>query len=113
MKIVSEQTPGSVVIIIQGDIDATTSVQVDAELNQIYQQPLKNLWVDCCEVRYISSAGVGVFISHLQKLERNKINLTLYGLKPKLKSVFTVLGLDHFLSFQPALGDLSSSTVPE
>ena len=111
MKITSERTPDSYVIIIKGDIDATTSIRVDEEINQIYKMPLKNLWIDCCEVQYISSAGVGVFISHLQKLDKHKISMTVYGLKPKLKSVFTVLGLDHYLSLQPSLKDLSDRTV--
>jgi anti-sigma B factor antagonist len=113
MNVTSERTPESFVIIIKGDIDATTSIQVDAEINQIYQLPLNNLWIDCCEVQYISSAGVGVFISHLQKMEKRKINMTVYGLKPKIKSVFTVLGLDHYLTLQPSLKDLSDRTVTE
>ena len=113
MKITSERTPDSFVIIIKGDIDATTSIRVDEEISQIYKLPLKNLWIDCCEVQYISSAGVGVFISHLQKLDKHKISMTVYGLKPKLKSVFTVLGLDHYLSLQPSLKDLSDQTVSE
>jgi anti-sigma B factor antagonist len=113
MNVTSERTPDSFVIIIKGEIDATTSIQVDSEINKIYQLPLKNLWIDCSEVQYISSAGVGVFISHLQKLDKHKINMTVYGLKPKLKSVFTVLGLDHYLSLQPSLRDLSDRTVPE
>ena len=113
MNVTSERTPDSFVIVIEGDIDATTSILIDAEINQIYEMPLKNLWIDCCEVQYISSAGVGVFISHLQKLERHKISMTVYGLKPKIKSVFTVLGLDHYLSLQPSLKDLSDRTVSE
>lgn len=113
MNVSSEKTQDSLVINIKGDIDAITSILVDTEISKIYESTFKNLWVDCCEVQYISSAGVGVFISHLQNLNKHKISLTLYGLKPKLKSVFTVLGLEHYLSLQPALRDFSDNTVLE
>ncbi|KAA5548293.1 STAS domain-containing protein [Adhaeribacter rhizoryzae] len=113
MYVNSERTPDSFVISIEGDIDATTSILVDNEISKIYDLPLKNLWIDCCQVKYISSAGVGVFISHLQKLKKHKINMTLYGLKPKLKSIFKVLGLEHYLSLQPEFKDLADQTVED
>ncbi|GEO03173.1 hypothetical protein AAE02nite_08370 [Adhaeribacter aerolatus] len=113
MQVTHQKTPDSFVITIKGDIDATTSILVDSEINKIYGSPLKNLWIDCSEVQYLSSAGVGVFISHLQNLRKYKISLTLYGLKPKLKSVFSVLGLEHYLTLQPSLKDLSGIIIQE
>ena len=106
MHLTNESLQESFVINIKGNIDATTSVLVDSKINKIYGLPFKNLWIDCREVQHISSAGAGVFMSHLQKLKEHKITLTIYGLKPKLKSVFTVLGLEHYFTLQPALSDL-------
>jgi anti-sigma B factor antagonist len=111
MQVSSQKTPESFVIKITGSIDATTSVLVDAEISKIFKLSLKNLWIDCGEVQSISSAGAGVFIAHLQDLKKHNINLTLFGLQPKLKMVLAVLGLAQILQLQPALNNFT--TKPE
>lgn len=90
-------------IFLDGEMDASTSILVDLEINKFYHLDLKNLWIDCRQLQYISSAGVGVFISHLQRLQDNQKNFVLVGLKPKIRSVFTVLGLDTLLKAVPSL----------
>lgn len=88
-------------ICLDGEMDASTSILVDLEINKFYQLGLKNLWIDCHQLQYISSAGVGVFISHLQKLQDNQKNFVLVGLKPKIHAVFNVLGLAPLLRTVP------------
>lgn len=88
-------------------MDASTSILVDLEINQFYRLNLNNLWIDCRKLHYISSAGVGVFISHLQKLQDLRKNLILVGLKPKIRAVFSVLGIDTLLPSVPVLENIS------
>ena len=103
MKITKEVKEKGLIIFLDGEMDASTSILVDLEINKFYHLDLKNLWIDCRQLQYISSAGVGVFISHLQKLQNNQKNFVLIGLKPKIRSVFTVLGLDPLLKTVPSL----------
>jgi anti-sigma B factor antagonist len=103
MTITKEITDKGLLIFLDGEMDASTSILVDLEIDQFYPLELKNLWIDCRKLHYISSAGVGVFISHLQKLGDLQKNFVLVGLKPKIRTVFTVLGIDTLLTAVPAL----------
>jgi anti-sigma B factor antagonist len=107
MKITKEVKEKGLLIFLEGEMDASTSILVDLEINQFYRLDLNNLWIDCQKLHYISSAGVGVFISHLQKLQDHHKNFILVGLKPKIRSVFSVLGLDTLLPSVPVLENVS------
>jgi anti-sigma B factor antagonist len=103
MKISKEIKDQGLWIYLDGELDASTSILVDLAIDQFYPLELKNLWIDCQKLQYISSAGVGVFISHLQKLQDLQKSFALVGLKPKIRTVFSVLGLDTLLTALPAL----------
>ena len=106
MKITTEVKDKGLMIFLDGEMDASTSILVDLEINKFYHLDLRNLWIDCRQLHYISSAGVGVFISHLQKLQDKQKSLVLVGLKPKIRSVFTVLGLAPLLRTLPAMENM-------
>jgi anti-sigma B factor antagonist len=109
MKITKEVKAQGLLIYLEGEMDASTSILVDLEINQFYQLELENLWIDCQKLHYISSAGVGVFISHLQKLQDHRKNFVLVGPKPKIRAVFSVLGLDNLLNSVPVLENISKN----
>jgi anti-sigma B factor antagonist len=54
--------------------------------------------VDCEHLNYISSAGLGVFISHLQRFEDAQIKLIFFNMQEKVKNVFEILGLDLLMT---------------
>lgn len=54
--------------------------------------------VDCQNLHYISSAGLGVFISHLQRFEDAQIKLIFYNMQDKVRNVFEILGLDLLMT---------------
>jgi len=64
------------------------------------ESPL-NIWIDCRELRYISSAGLGVFISHLPELRLRSIPLVLFSARDAVRNVFQVLGLDELIPIVP------------
>jgi anti-sigma B factor antagonist len=103
MNITKEIKDQGLMIFLEGEMDASTSILVDLEIDQFYRLNLPHLWIDCEKLHYISSAGVGVFISHLQKLSDLHKNFILIGLKPKIRAVFSVLGLDPLLHSVPEL----------
>ena len=54
--------------------------------------------VDCRNLNYISSAGLGVFISHLQRFEDAQIKLIFFNMQEKVRNVFEILGLDLLMT---------------
>jgi anti-sigma B factor antagonist len=58
----------------------------------------KSILIDCSELTYISSAGLGVFMSYLKDFEANNTNLILFEVSDRVKSVFQILGLDELIN---------------
>jgi anti-sigma B factor antagonist len=84
-----------------GEIDASNSVNLDGAIQDILQMEITKLLVDCSELEYISSAGLGVFMSYLEEFQERNIHLAIFGLKDKVFQVFHILGLDQLIAIRP------------
>lgn len=101
MEIASRTEKGHHFVSLRGELDASSSILLDDALrNCLHTQPL-SIRVDCADLSYISSAGLGVFVSHLQELEGKAIPLVLYAMRPSVENVFQVLGLDALVTILP------------
>lgn len=89
------------IIKIQGEIDASNSVQLDEKIRELAEQGSRSILVDGAQLEYISSAGLGVFMSYLEEFQEKEIQLKIYGLTPKVFEVFRILGLDQLISILP------------
>lgn len=88
---------------LTGELDASNAVQVDAELIFLLKKAPKQVWIDGQDLAYVSSAGLGVFLSHLPTFKDKKINLVFFNLNAKIRNVFNILGLDELLQIVPDL----------
>jgi anti-sigma B factor antagonist len=92
---------GSWVLILTGEIDASNSVELDAAISEVVQEGANTILIDCSELDYISSAGLGVFMSYLDDFEENSVKMVIFGLKDKVFQVFHILGLDQLINIRP------------
>jgi anti-sigma B factor antagonist len=88
------------VVVLKGEIDASNSVELDAAISQLVEKEAKNILIDCSGLEYISSAGLGVFMSYLDEFEENKVKMTIFALKDKVFQVFHILGLDQLITIR-------------
>lgn len=85
-------------IIINGDIDASSSIQLDESLSKQLDNKHLNVSIDCSNLNYISSAGLGVFMSYIEEFKGSNQIFILFGLSEKVKNVFDMLGLDQLMN---------------
>jgi anti-sigma B factor antagonist len=97
MKITNEKENDFYVIGIDGDLDASSCINLDKSISEAVSNGEKKIIIDCSRLNYISSAGLGVFMSYLQDFENNNISLVLFSLSDKVKNVFQILGLDQLI----------------
>jgi anti-sigma B factor antagonist len=97
MKITSDKDKEHFIIGIDGDLDASSCILLDKAISDAVSKDEKKIIIDCSRLNYISSAGLGVFMSYLQDFENNKISLVLCNLSEKVKNVFQILGLDELI----------------
>jgi len=85
------------VIKIAGDVDASSSIFLDEAISEALAKGQTKLLIDCRELEYISSAGLGVFMSYIEEINAKQISMIIFGLNEKVQNVFKVLGLDQLL----------------
>ncbi len=83
---------------VVGEVDASSSISLDNAIKNAIKEGHKKILVDGQEMIYISSAGLGVFMSYLQDFEKQDIKMALYGLNEKVLNVFKILGLDQLIT---------------
>jgi len=88
---------------ITGELDASTCITADYWLQKVIAMPVTAIAVDCEQMKYISSAGIGVLIACYHACEKKGITLSIHGVKPNVKNVFEILGLDKVLDIKPCL----------
>jgi anti-sigma B factor antagonist len=86
------------IIAINGELDASSSILLDKAIESVVCENETNILIDCKNLNYISSAGLGVFMSYLQDFQDKDISLVLFGLNDKVRNVFEILGLDQLLT---------------
>lgn len=84
-------------IIIDGDVDASSAITIDEALEQCLLDKI-NVLVNCEALEYISSAGLGVFMSYFSDFEDIDKKLVLFGLSGPVYKVFELIGLTALIS---------------
>jgi anti-sigma B factor antagonist len=84
-------------IIIDGDVDASSSILLDNALEKAISEQKQRILIDCSALHYISSPGIGVFTSRLDDCESVGIKLVLFAMSEKVLNVFRILGLDQLI----------------
>lgn len=97
MEIIEAQESEISEIKIIGDLDANSSIKLDSFFKKQFQLEKYNFYIDCMELRYISSAGLGVFISHLEYLNQHKGKFVFYNMNAFVFDTFKILGLDQVM----------------
>ncbi|UCS94110.1 STAS domain-containing protein [Echinicola marina] len=88
------------ILILRGQVDASNSVELDEAIGELLNKNHKKILVDGSRLEYISSAGLGVFMSYLEDFEEQGVQFLIYGLSEKVINVFHILGLDQLITIK-------------
>ncbi len=91
------QEDGADILAIIGEIDASSSIELDLAIAKSVGEGATRILVDCSALEYISSAGLGVFMSYIEEFQDKKIRMVLFGMKEKVANTFQILGLADLL----------------
>ena len=83
---------GISIIILEGFVDAHTAPQFENAVQAEIDAGRHRIIVNCEKLNYISSAGLGVFMSFIEELRERDGDLKICGLVPKVKHTFEILG---------------------
>jgi len=83
---------GLSVITIEGFVDAHTAPQFENAIQKEIEAGRNRVIVNCEKLNYISSAGLGVFMSFIEEVREIGGDIKICGLTPKVKHTFEILG---------------------
>jgi anti-sigma B factor antagonist len=99
---VDQEDVGTVSIVaLHGFVDRHTIGLLDGALAGLLERGRARIVIDCAELTYISSNGMGVFISYVSKARSQGGDIKLCNLRDVARTVITMLGLHrHFEVFE-------------
>jgi len=92
------QEDGADILAVVGEIDASSSIELDLAIAKSVGEGSTKILVDCSALEYISSAGLGVFMSYIEEFRDKNIRMVLFGMKEKVANTFQILGLADLLN---------------
>jgi anti-sigma B factor antagonist len=91
------QEEGMDIISPVGEIDASSSIELDLTIAKSVGEGFTRILVDCSALEYISSAGLGVFMSYIDEFKDKSLRMVLFGMNEKVANTFEILGLNELL----------------
>lgn len=79
---------------VQGEIDIYNSSNLKDYLSNLIQQHPCDIHLDCANLEYIDSTGLGALVSIIKKVKQYHGNIHLKDVKSNVAKVFKITNLD-------------------
>ncbi len=89
-----ESTDHGPSVSVSGEIDIYTAHQFKESLYNVVDTNDKDVTIDCSNLNYIDSTGLGIFVGALKKTRLNGRNIYIKNMKDNIKKLFVITGLD-------------------
>src|SRR6266850_3992417 len=80
------------VLDLKGYLDAHTAPELEKAFQNLLDGKKYKIIVNCKDLTYISSAGLGVFMAYIEDVRKNSGDIKLSNMTPKVYNVFDLLG---------------------
>ncbi len=83
---------GFSILDLHGELDAHTASQLEDALKDLINQNRSEIIVNCSNLEYIASAGLGVFMAYIEDVRSDGGDIKLTNMNDKVYNVFDLLG---------------------
>lgn len=91
-KINHKQVDSFDVLELSGELDAHTASQLENSLKTLIDRDKHKIIVNCHDLDYIASAGLGVFMAYIEDVRNLGGDIKLTNMNSKVYNVFDLLG---------------------
>ena len=91
-KIAQRERNSINVLELKGYLDANTAPKLEEAFQTLLNTRRFNIVVNCKDLSYISSAGLGVFMAFIEDVRKNNGDIKLTNMTSKVYNVFDLLG---------------------
>ncbi|NLY42412.1 MAG: STAS domain-containing protein [Clostridiaceae bacterium] len=94
LSLFKEEQDDEIVVTLSGEIDISTVAKLREELYAIVDNNDKNLRLECTNLKYIDSTGLGVLVGVLKKVKKKSKDIYISNLNQNIKKLFVITGLN-------------------
>jgi anti-sigma B factor antagonist len=103
---------------VDGVVDTLTASELEQVIDSLLRRGRYKIVIDLAGVDYISSAGWGIFISHIKDVRAHDGDIKLAGMVPDVHEIFELLEFDKVLQIFPSVDEAverfgHSTTAPQ
>ncbi len=98
---------------VDGVIDTTTAGELEQVIDSLVKRGRWRIVVDLAGVDYISSAGWGIFISHIKNVRTNDGDIKLANMVPNVYEIYELLEFDKVLKVFGSVDEARGDFHPE
>jgi anti-sigma B factor antagonist len=91
-KVAQREQQSVSVLELKGYLDAHTAPKLEDALQGLLNNSRFHIVVNCKDLSYISSAGLGVFMAFIEDVRKHNGDIKLSNMSPKVYNVFDLLG---------------------
>ena len=92
------QDGGTLILTIEGDLDAFSAPELRPMLDEIAKDGVRRVVVDLAGLKLIDSSGVGAIVSLFKRVRANDGEMSIRGLGGQPLAIFKLLNLDRVFS---------------
>ena len=105
LNINDREINGVTIIDLDGTLDTNTSPWAEAEIHELLEKGKKNMVIDLGRTKYVSSAGLRVFLATAKKLMANSGTLMLANPNKIVKDILQVSGFDTIIEVRSTVDE--------
>ena len=100
MKTEITQTDNTVTVTVCGRLDTVTSAEFEKTLSPYFSSQGLELALDCCEMEYISSAGLRIILTAHKSITANSGRFIIRNTSKEVRSVLEMTGFSRILTIE-------------
>lgn len=105
MEVRTETKPSGVVVSPSGDVDLSSSRELQGHLRKAMESKPQRLVVNLSKVPYMDSSGVATLVEAMQIARKQSTRLVLCQMQDKVRSIFEIARLDRVFTIVASEAD--------
>ena len=100
MKTTIQQSEDKYLITLEGEMDTAAAVEVEKQIQPLYNTNGQDVIIDCSKLEYIASSGLRILISILKGAKAGGSRVVLKDVNDDIKTVFKLTGFINIFDFE-------------
>ena len=105
LEVDSREREGVVLLYPKGFVNAHTVRLFEGEIQKALDLDRYRLVVNCADLTYIASAGLGALMGVIEEVRHNGGDIRLAELNETVRNIFEILGFHHLYRIFPSEGE--------